>query len=171
MLRIVLGAALILISSAANAREPFVVLGWADGNIVQGMPRGEVEALLVRNGHELTDGPPFGPTFVYEDREYMLGFCDGVLTSASWLTSDNEQFLRSLSQRVNNEGFAVFRTSVSGQYNDRLNSDYYQLSIELSHPEGDRLYTISYDLYEVNGQITLRDSRYGYNCEPRAPAQ
>lgn len=161
-------AALAAIASPATAKEGFFVVGWSHGRIEQGMSRESVEAILSQQGINFSDDPTFGPSFDTGDRKYHIGFCNGELAYASWLLSDNTQILRSMAQRVNVEGFRVQSTSVDYGYNDRINSENLGLNIFLSHPSNNKAYRVTYHIYPINGQIQLRDTRYGHSCQPDA---
>jgi hypothetical protein len=151
-------------------REPFVAGFWGFDEIKQGMKRSQVEAVLKKQDLRIDDTPPFGPFFKDGDQTYMMDFCNNELTFFSWSLQNNEQFLKSFDQRTNREGFETFSINASVTHDERRNSDSSVMDIDLYHPGGTKAYTITYHLFPENAQIDLRDSRYGFNCEPRQSA-
>lgn len=135
------------------------------------MSRADLMKLAERENYKATY--PFGgesPTFDISGTNYTLGFCEDQLTYASWMISTNEELIKSINKRQNEEGFRLVRGVASVSYDDATKNELSQLSLDLRHPENATAYSVEYTMFEHNSQIDLIDTRFddSLNCTPEA---
>ncbi|WP_057883972.1 hypothetical protein [Tsuneonella troitsensis] len=160
-------AATILVwpTASQGAGEPWKRF-WLLGGLHQGMTEDEFNAAVVSNKavvtnpipNSITKGVKIGGT------DYWVMFCNGELTYASWILNNNDELLKSMSERVNQQGFKLSNYKVASGYNDAAKTDNNGLEMRFENPE--REFSVTYNLFPGNGQITLQDSRYddSFNC-------
>ena len=150
------------IHSATPSNDGF----WVARDIVQGMSEADFFSFV--KDQKLTVTYPLKDQLTKEvtvdGTSYWLDFCNNRLTYASWNVSDNAKLLKSIDQRVNKMGFRLSTFTPTSSYSDSISTDLYQLEIRLTKP-GMR-YSVTYDVFESNSQITLEDTDYddSLNC-------
>lgn len=136
------------------------------GKVRQGMTEGQFEDFVRAEGFEVKTPFPDDNTkqVTLNEIPYWLTFCGGTLTSASWLVDENKDFIKSMDQRVSEQGFNVGSVYVQSDYSDIAKSDVNVLTIKLVRSGVP--YSIKYSLFDSNGQVTLEDARYDdtYGC-------
>lgn len=97
--------------------------------------------------------------------QYMLSFCGGRLTYASWLLDDNAAFIKSMDRRVSDLGFTIKAVSVASDYSDMSQKDVNTLTMKLERYGAP--YSVTYTLFDNNGQVVVEDVGYddSYGCE------
>ena len=150
------------IHSATRSNEGF----WVARDIVQGMSEADFFSFV--KDQKLTVTYPLKDQLTKEvtvdGTSYWLVFCSNRLTYASWIVPDNAKLLKSIDQRVNKMGFRLSTFAPTSSYSDSTSTDLFQLRIRLTKP-GMR-YSVTYDVFEANSQITLEDTAYddSLNC-------
>lgn len=148
-----------IVASSANAQHPADFF-WINGEVVQGMTKAEFDAYTSANGIEVSNPLPTDDKVLganVDGTSYWFVFCNDELTYASWMLASNDHFTKSIATNVG-LGFTMSDYSATSYFNDRVNKDISSLSFSFTHPE--KRYSIKYDLFSENGQITLEDVRY-----------
>lgn len=168
----VLSVAALLHSTAALPAVAVPSNGfWVARDIRQGLSEPDFRAFASKNNLEVKTPLPDKEVkaITIDGTEYWLVFCDGRLTYASWNINNNSAFIKSINQRLNNEGFEPSNLSASSYYNDREAKDSNQMTIKLVNQTAP--YSITYNLFDDNGQVTMEDSGYddSYGCQGDKP--
>ncbi|WP_394728163.1 hypothetical protein [Altererythrobacter sp. GH1-8] len=146
-------------STQAIGQEPWKKF-WLSHGIHQGMTEAEFNEKAVEYNFKVEPLTAGDDTKVVKagDTDYWLLFCDGKLTYASWTFDTNEELIKSLNERINKQGFRMANYEVSSQYNDATGQEFNQFTMRLDNPE--RAYSVTYVLFEANGQVTVEDTEY-----------
>lgn len=140
---------------------------WVAGEIRQGMSEAQFEKYTADADLEVTKPFSSGMTKSVKvgENTYWLGFCDGLLSYASWTIDTNEKYLKSMNQRVNVEGFKLASFDVSSGYSDATNTDMNEMALRFEHNSRD--YSVIYRQYGMNSQVTYEDSNHddSHSCE------
>lgn len=153
------------LASSAVAQKPWEKF-WLPYGISQGITEAEFEEKAAQN--KLTVSYPLGDetkSIKFDDTEYWLNFCNGKLTYASWLIDTNDELIKSMNERINEQGFTLANMTVQSSYSDARKKDDNTLEMRLVHPA--KAYSVTYNLYSANGQITVEDIAHddSYGCE------
>lgn len=154
-----------VLSSGAVAQKPWNRF-WLPYGISQGMTEAEFDEKVAEN--KLTVSYPIGgdtKSIKFDDTEYWLNFCNGKLTYASWTIDTNDELIKSMNERINEQGFTLANMTVASSYSDSRKTDDNTLRMRLVHPE--KAYSVTYQLFSTNGQITLEDTAHddSFGCE------
>ncbi|MBO9505555.1 hypothetical protein J7348_13070 [Qipengyuania flava] len=156
MKKLVLGCALICSSSVAHGQEPWNLF-WLSHGMHQGMTEAEFEKIA--NDSQFTVKPltEGSNTKVVETGEkvYWIAFCEGKLTYASWSFHTNDEFIKSMDERVNSQGFRLADYRVSSYYNDASAKELNQFTLRFE--SSSREYSVTYNLFSDNGQVVVED--------------
>lgn len=134
---------------------------WVVWDIHQGMTLDEFNKFVAKE--KITISHPLNDDTIgleVDKKIYWLQFCDGKLTYASFITDNNSQFIKSLSQRLNDGKLRIHSVRANSNYSDTTNKDLNTLTISLRDPNKLLNYSVQYSLFDDNGQVTLEDVRY-----------
>lgn len=159
MKKLVLSCALLFASTQAMAQKPWNLF-WLSHGMHQGMTEAEFNEKAVEYKFTVKPLMAGSDTKIVKagDTEYWLLFCDGKLTYASWIFDTNDEFIKSLDERVNSNDFKMTSYKVSSQYNDATAQESNQFTMHFENPE--RAYSVTYDLFSANAQVTVEDTAY-----------
>ena len=159
MRHVVLGWVIFCFSTQAIAEKPWDKF-WLSHGIHQGMSEDEFNQTASDNRFTIKPLPPDSATKIVKtaEKEYWLLFCDGRLTYASWIIDTNDELIKSLNERLNNQGFKLTSYKASSHYNDASSEEQNQFTMRLENPE--REYSVTYDIFSRNGQVTVEDTAF-----------
>ena len=165
MKKLALGCVLLASAAQAIAQKPWNLF-WLSHGIHQGMSEAEFNQKAIEHQFSVKTPIPGSDvkSITLDETEYWLSFCEGTLIYASWLFKNNEELIKSLNERVNSQGFKLIEYNVNSTYNDATQTESNNFKMRFENPE--RAYSVTYDLFNANGQITLEDTAYDetYNC-------
>lgn len=160
-----IGAKSISPVTQATAQKPWNLF-WLSHGLHQGMSEAEFNQKAVEHQFSVKPLMPGSDTksVKINDTEYWLLFCGGRLTYASWLLDNNDDLIKSLDERVNSQGFRLVEYKVKSSYNDATQTESNNFNMRYENPE--LAYSVTYDLFSINGQVTVEDSAYDdtYDC-------